>query len=285
MRKHMPVKGGHMRNKQIILAGIVIIALFLSVGTVAAAEDNSPGALGAGEGSDTIEPFDGPIGADSPLYGLKIAMEDLDETFTFNETQRIEKRLDHGRLRIAEVRRELQLNRQETAERALEQYRLKLNLTEGSLAPFASNEAGLLHAQEMITHHQEVLAGLVLQYPNNTGLAHAYSNSLSLELKFENKTEMKFTRYLDKDNKSVLKAVRLEIRNQNRINDDNATAVKNTEQERIQNQEKIKEQEGTGTVNTAVSSQGGRRDDTPSATISPQNGKGTSQDPGKKGHE
>ena len=36
-------------------------------------------------------------------------MEDLDETFTFNDTQRVEKRIDHARLRIAEVKRELSL--------------------------------------------------------------------------------------------------------------------------------------------------------------------------------
>ena len=83
-------------------------------------------------------------------------------------------RLDHGRLRIAEVRQELQLNRPDIAERALEQYKQKLNLTEGSLRPITTNATGLLHAQEMITRHQEVLAGLVLQYPNNTGLVRAY---------------------------------------------------------------------------------------------------------------
>ena len=275
-----------MKNKQIILAGIVVIALFLSMGTVSALDDNSTGAQGGDGVSDTIEPYSGPIGADSPLYGLKLAMEDLDETFTFNDTRRVEKQLDHGRLRIAEVRRELQLNRGETAERALEQYKQKLNLTEGSLTPFTSNATGLLHAQEMITRHGEVLASLVLQFPNNTGLLRAYNNSLSLEQKFEKKTEMRFTRFTGKDNKTVLKAVRFEIKNQNRFTDDNSTDIRHPELERNQDREKIKEQKDIIAVNTTVFNQTGRRNDTPSGTVSPLEDRGPSQDQGKKnGHD
>ena len=278
----MPIRGGCMKNKQIILAGIVVIALLCIVGTVAALDNNATGVQGAVAVSDDIEPYNGPIGADSPLYGLKLAMEDLDETFTFNDTQRVEKRLDHGTLRIAEVRRELQLNRTDTAERALELYMQKLNLTGGSLTPFASNATGLLHAQEMITKHQEVLASLVLLYPNNTGLAQAYNNSQLLELKFENKTEMRFTRFIEKNNKTVLKAVRLEIRKQDRVNDANSTAVETMEQDKNQSRERIKDQKDMIPVNTTITTQPGRRNDTPSGTISPQDDKGSSRDQGKK---
>jgi hypothetical protein len=301
----MPIRGKCMKNKQIILAGIVVIALLFSVGTVAALDNNATGAQGGDDISDDIAPYNGPIGADSPLYGLKLAMEDLDETFTFNDSQLVEKRLDHGRLRIAEVRRELQLNRTDTAEQALEQYRQKLNLTEGSLTPFASNATGLLHAQEMITNHQEVLASLVLQYPDNTGLARAYNNSLSLELKFENKTEMKFARFIEKNNKTVLKAVKLEIRkqnrvendnstavrtmeqdrNQSRVRDDNSTAVETMEKDRDQDRERIQDQKDMIPVNTTISPQPGHRDDTPSGTISPQDNRSSSQDQGKKGRD
>ncbi len=43
---------------------------------------------------------DGIFGPDSPFYGLKLGFEDLDETFTFNETERIEKRIQHGDNRL-----------------------------------------------------------------------------------------------------------------------------------------------------------------------------------------
>jgi hypothetical protein len=254
-----------MKNKQFILAGIIVIALLCFIGTVAALDDNSTGAQGADGVSETIEPSSGPIGADSPLYGLKIAMEDLDETFTFNESQRVEKQLDHGRLRIAEVRQELQLNRPDIAERALEHYKQKLNLTEGSLRPITTNATGLLHAQEMITRHQEVLASLILKYPNNTGLVRAYDNSRSLELKFEDKTEMRLTRSIEKDNKTVFKPVKLEIGNQNHNNDENFTVVRNTGQDRNQKPDKITEQKNDKGANTTIINQTIRWTDTPSA--------------------
>jgi hypothetical protein len=274
-----------MKNTQIILAGIVVFALLCSVGIVSALDDNSPGAQGADGISDTIEPYNGPIGADSPLYGLKLAMEDLDETFTVNDTQRVEKQLDHGRLRIAEVRRELQLNRPDSAERALEQYKDKLNRTEGSITPFTANTTGLLRAQEMIARHQEVLAGLVLQYPDNTGLARAYSNSHSLELKFEKKTEMRFTRFIENDNKTVFKAVKLEIRNQEHSNEDKSATGKNTEQEKNQKQDKITGQKDDKGANATVTTQAMRRFDTPQGALSPKNDSEPLQDQGKKGRD
>jgi hypothetical protein len=266
-----------MKNMKIVLAGIVVIALLCSVGTVTALADNSTRIQSADGVSDTTEPYNGPIGAGSPLYGLKIAMENLDETFTFNDSQRVEKQIDHGNIRIEEVQRELQLNRPDIAERALEQYKQKLNLTEGSLVPFSTNTTGLLHAQEMITRHQEVLANLILKYPNNTGLIRAYDNSCSLELKFEDKTEMRFTRSPEKDNKTVYKAVRLQIQKHN--NDNNSNDVKNTEQEKITGQ---KDEKGT---NITVTTQNIRMADTPSGPGSHGNDNRVSKDQDKKGKE
>jgi hypothetical protein len=274
-----------MKNTHIILGGILVMALLCSVGTVAALDDNSTGAQGTGDISDDIAPYNGPIGADSPLHGLKLAMEDLDETFTFNDTQRVEKRLDHAQLRIAEVRRELDFNRTTTAERALDQYRQKLNLTEGSLTPFGSNATGLLHAQEMITRHQSVLANLVILYPNTTGLARAYNNSLLLEQKFGEKTEMRFARFIEKNNKTVFKAVKLEIRRQDRVRDENTTAMETLEQDRDKIREKIKDQKDVILVNGTITPQTGNRNDTPSIIKNPQEDKGSSKDKGKNGHD
>jgi hypothetical protein len=274
-----------MKNIQLVLAGIVVIALLCSVGTVTALDDNSTGSQGSEGVSDTTGPYTGPIGADSPLYDLKIAMENLDETFTFNDSQRVEKQIDHGNVRIAEVQRELQLNRPETAERALAQYKQKLNLTEGSLVPFSTNTTMLLHAQEMITRHQEVLASLILKYPNDTGLIRAYDNSRSLELKFEDKTEMRFTSSFEKDNKTVYKAVRLLIQNQNYNNNNNANDAKNTEQEKNQEQEKITEEKDEKGANITVTAQNIRRADTPSGSESHGNDSKASQDQDKKGRD
>jgi Domain of unknown function (DUF5667) len=268
-----------MKNTRIILGGILVIALLFSVGTVAALDDNSAGEQGTCDISEDIAPYNGTVGADSPVYGLKIAMEDLDETFTFNDTERVEKRLDHAQLRIAEVLRELDLNRTTSAERAIEQYRQKLNLTEGSLTSFGSNATGLLHAQEMITRHQAVLANLVILYPDNTGLARAYNNSLLLEQKFGEKTEMRFTRFIEKNNKTVFKAVKLEIRKQDHAQNDNTSAVETKEQE------KIKDHKDLIPVNRAIAQQTGNRNNTQINMKNPLEDKGSSRDKGKNGRD
>lgn len=272
-----------MKNMHIKIGGILVIALLCSMGTVAALDDTSTGSPGTADISEEIAPYDGPIGADSPLHGLKLAMEDLDETFTFNDTQRVEKRLDHAQLRIAEVRRELELNRTITAERALELYNQKLNRTEGSLTPFGSNATGLLYAQKMITRHQTVLGSLLLLYPNTPGLSRAYNNSLSVERKFEEKTEMRYARFIEKNNKTVFKAVKLEIRKQDPARDDNPSGGGTTEQDREKIREKIKDQKEIIPVNGTITRQTGLRNDTPSIMKNPEEDKGSSRDKGKTG--
>jgi Domain of unknown function (DUF5667) len=266
-----------MKNTRIILGGILVIALLFSVGTVAALDDNSAGEQGTCDISEDIAPYNGTVGADSPVYGLKIAMEDLDETFTFNDTERVEKRLDHAQLRIAEVLRELDLNRTTSAERAIEQYRQKLNLTEGSLTSFGSNATGLLHAQEMITRHQAVLANLVILYPDNTGLARAYNNSLLLEQKFGEKTEMRFTRFIEKNNKTVFKAEKLEIRKQDNARSDKTPATESMEQDKGKIREKIKDQKDLIPVNVTIAQQTGNRNNTQINMKNPLEDKGSSR--------
>jgi hypothetical protein len=281
----MPAGVGYMKKTHNTLRAILVITLLLSVGIVTALDDNATGTQGTGDISEDIAPYDGPIDADSPLYGLKLAMEDLDETFTFNDTQRVEKRLDHAQIRIAEVRRELDLNRTTSADRTLELYRQKLNLTEGSLTPFGSNATGLLHAQKMITRHQTVLANLLLLYPNNPGLSRAYNNSLFVERKFEEKTEMRFSRFIEKNNKTVLKAVKLEIGKQDRARDNNSTAGGIPELDGDKIREKTRDQKDVVTVNGTVTQQTGKRNDSPSILKNPQEDKGSSGDKGKNGHD
>ena len=274
-----------MKNTRIIPWAIMVITLLCFTGLVSAQDASSSVTQDTGEISEDIAPYSGPIGADSPLHGLKVAMEDLDETFTFNDTQRIEKRVDHARIRISEVRRELVLNRTETADRALDLYWQKLNLTEMSLTQFAPNTTGLLHAQEMIARHQLVLANLSSFYPNNSGLAQAYNNSLVLEQKFEQKTEMRLTRLIEKDRKTVFKAIKLEIRKQNRTSDDSAGTVGTPVQDTNKIQDRIKDRKDAIPMNETGNSQNEYRNNTPPVTKNPQDDKGSQRDKNNNGRD
>lgn len=193
----------------IISAGLLLLVLLCFSGIAAAEEDTAL--------IDDVQPYDGPIGPGSPLYGLKLAFEDIDESFTANETERVEKQMIHGRLRLSEVRRSLDLNQSDSAEIALNNYWLKMNLTNMTIAKWSSNATGLLHAQEMILKHQFVLENLLSQNPNNTGLRRAYNNSLRLQERFAEKTAVRYQRLIDKNNRTILKAIRLEQKEHNRI--------------------------------------------------------------------
>ena len=251
-----------MKIRQGVITGMIVLALLCTIGIAAAQADPGAG-LQVTAGEDDIVPYTGPIGAGNPLYGLKIAMEDLDETFTFNETLRVEKQLGHARLRIAEVRRELEINRTDTAQQALELYLQKVNLTGNSLAPYRPNASSLLHAQEMITKHQAVLEELLLSHPNNTGLMRAYNNSLALEQKFEQKTAVRFERIVEKNNRTILKAVRLEIQERDRTGAGDGGQVETEAQERaeqrqqarVENQDETRQPKKATSVTTTITTQ------------------------------
>jgi len=230
------------------ITGIFVLALLCMTGTVAALEDTT-GSNGTVIAED-IGAYTGSIGPGSPLYGLKIAFEDLDESFTTNETERFNKQMTTARLRLSEAYRELQLNNSADADRALDLYGQKTNITRLRLQTYAdSNATGLLHAQEMAAKHQLVLAGLLERHPNNTGLMRAYNNSLTLEEKFEEKTMTRFERVMQKNNATIMKAVRLDVREQK----DTRNAGQN---QTLQEQETQQVRQGTDNGNDNGKGQG-----------------------------
>jgi hypothetical protein len=247
------------------LTGIcTVLVMFglLSLCSIATAQEDTSGTVL----TDDIAPYNGPIGADSPLYGLKIALEDMDESFTTNETERVDKQMDHARLRLSEVRRSLELNQSDSAEQALNNYWLKMNLTNTTISQWGLNATGLLHAQEMVVRHQFVLEHLLETHPNNTGLQRAYNNSIRLEEKFGEKTMIRFNRTMEKNNQTILKAIHLEQKEHDRNGwpdvttqpTVNETQQQQTEQEKNQNRKPtvtMQQQQGTSAQPTVTKTQ------------------------------
>lgn len=177
-----------------IIFSLVMLAMIGGVGIATAA----PAVTSDTQGMETISPYNGPIGPGNALYGLKIAFENLDESFTVNQSEKLEKQVSHADQRLAEVKRGLIDNVPAATDIALEQYWQKMNQTETALEPIpfngtgdlpAVNDSGLMHAQTMIEKHQQVLEDLMESHPDNPGLERAYNNSLELEEKFAQKLE------------------------------------------------------------------------------------------------
>jgi hypothetical protein len=212
-----------------IFAGLLVLGLLCLSGSAAGQEDAGPNTSGS---IGDIGPYNGPVGPDSPLYWAKIFIENLDESFTANETERVEKEMNHAQLRLSEVRRALDLNQTASAEQALNNYRLKMDLVNATLSRWSSDATGLLHAGEMIVRYQVVLEDLLAEHPDNTGLLRAYNNSLRLEERFTEKTRVQFQRTAERDNRTILKAIRLEQRELDRTGLPDVTATQTDDKEK-----------------------------------------------------
>lgn len=242
---------------RIMISGAVLLALLCTAGVVTAQAGppaNTPG-LGLGR-AENWTPNDNAIGAGNALYGLKIAMEDLDESFTFNQTQRLEKRMTHANLRITEAEQELAMNRTQYAERALDLYMQKINLTGTTLAEFPANTTGLLHAQEMIAHHNQVLGNLMLSHPNNTGLSRAYANCLTLGQKFEEKNAIRLGRTTGQGNITPPGANRVALQDTNRNGNGNSNKVQTGEMRGNNQQGNLQGNTNATDVTTTITPQG-----------------------------
>ncbi len=143
---------------------------------------------------DGIESYEGQIGSDSVLYGFKLSLEDFGETFTFNEAEKISKKINHAKLRIAEAKGAWKKNNDKAAENALEHYRAKMGEVDTLVSEFKGTDSGLANAQQMIAKHETVLKNLLERHPGNKGLERAYSNSQELKVKFEEKIKRKEAR-------------------------------------------------------------------------------------------
>ncbi len=145
---------------------------------------------------EDIAPYEGSIGPGSALYGLRIAFENFGEIFTFNESERIEKQIEHARSRIAEAKSELRSNKGDYANIAIERYREKIQAVDDSVSKTTRNVSELFGAQRKIIRHQFVLERLLDDFPDNKELMRALDNSSQLEEKFESRTDRRFNRII-----------------------------------------------------------------------------------------
>ncbi|VVB89241.1 Uncharacterised protein [uncultured archaeon] len=188
----------------IILAGIILLMLAFTVGVGTAQPDHS--ASVNTKDDDNITPYDGPIGPDNALYGLKIAFEDFDESFTFNASEKLQKKIAHANLRLAEAEGQLKKRNAQAAERALERFNEKNTEADDLISSSSDINSGLLHAEEMIKKHQQILYNLTQLHPDNPGLARAYSNSLELEQKFNRRVSEREARGEHNEENVAIKA-------------------------------------------------------------------------------
>jgi hypothetical protein len=193
--------------------GIILLVVVWTAGAAVSAEEVTSSDIVI---TDDIEPYFGPLGPESPLFGLKLALENLDEAFTFNQSEKVMKQMNHAELRIAEIKGLLLMNKSAEAERALDGYFEKLNLTNLDLAKIPVRTTGIATAYQQHVKHELVLWDLIQANPNNQKLWRAYNHTLDLEGAFMEKAQVRIEKRTQQLNRITAKIERINERTQAR---------------------------------------------------------------------
>lgn len=208
-----------MRLRNITMAGIILLMVAFVISPVNAVTDSATtkdtGATVDASSEDTqlvddIEPEENIIGPDHVLYKLRMAFEDIDVAFTFNDSEKVGKQVSQARHRLAEIKAALKNNNEKAAESAIDQYQEETERTEEIISRHAGKDTGLVKAQARIANHSYVLERLLESHSNNSGLLRAYNNSEMLLSKFAQKTNIRFERSTDKMGRKVMRHVKIE---------------------------------------------------------------------------
>jgi len=208
--------------------GIIILLVAWSAGAAVGAVDTTPVPTVTAQEiviTDDIEPYFGPMGPDSPLYGLKTALENLDEAFTFDSSEKVMKQMKHAELRIAEIKGLLLMNKTVEAERALDGYFEKMNLTVLDLSSIPVRTTGIANAYQQQVKHELVLWDLIQKNPSSPKLWQAYNHTLGLEERFMEKSTIRLEKRIGQQNRMTAKVVWISERTQQQGEDRGSTAA------------------------------------------------------------
>ena len=193
-----------MRLRNITMAGMILLVLAFTVGMAGAIENGTanetPTVNVTGTQTEVLtatptatpDPDDdesdtGIFGPGHLLYRLTIAFENMDETFTYNSSEKLGKQVSHARHRINEYRRALKQNDMEAADKALALYEEKMSGVNASMSEFSDEDSDYINVKQMILKNQFILENLSISHPDNKGLQKAYKNSKNLEEKLRSK--------------------------------------------------------------------------------------------------
>lgn len=212
-----------MRLRNIALTGIVMLVLAFTTIASATDQNNTTGNdtqylnitgtptetfTAPIENGDDEEVDEGLIGPGNALYGLKIAFENIGEVFTFNASEKLGKQVSNARHRINEARAALRRNDTEAANKALAEYKLKVDDVNESVSKLSDKDTGVANARKMILKHQFILENLSISHPGNKGLQRAYNNSKELQVKIESRIDRKSDSNIMQENQEKNKAER-----------------------------------------------------------------------------
>ncbi len=146
------------------------IAAFLALAMLAAL---MPGSLAD---SGKQKHYNGMIGADSPLYPVKVSLQKLDVFLTFDNTEKLKKQINLANERLAEAEDAADTNNLGAFDAATGEYENTLNDINGTLQNPGVDEEVAIELVPILLHHREVFYGIM----NNTTVPLAIQNRTML---------------------------------------------------------------------------------------------------------
>jgi hypothetical protein len=137
--------------KKIIAASIVLVMLAALI----------PVSLADSGG---VQPYKGSIGADSPLYKIKVFMQKADVMLTFDNTAKMNKQMNYADERLSEALAAMENNNTDALNVSLDEYETQIGeLNDTTQAPDI-NDSDYNNLSAMLYHHQQTFYALT----NNT---------------------------------------------------------------------------------------------------------------------
>jgi hypothetical protein len=137
--------------KKIIAASIVLVMLAALI----------PVSLADSGG---VQPYKGSIGADSPLYKIKVYMQKADVMLTFDNTAKMNKQMNYADERLSEALAAMENNNTDALNVSLDEYETQIDeLNDTTQAPDI-NDSDYNNLSAMLYHHGQTFYALT----NNT---------------------------------------------------------------------------------------------------------------------
>jgi hypothetical protein len=143
-----------MELREVMYMKYKLIAAFIALAMLAALVPVTQADSGG------IKPYKGLIGADSPLYPVKIFVQNMDVTLTFNNTDKMNKQVNYANERVSEMLAGEEENNSEAIEAAANEYVNVMDGLEETTQAEDIDQAAYADLQPIFVHHMDCIGNI-----------------------------------------------------------------------------------------------------------------------------
>lgn len=135
--------------------------------------------------SGKISPYKGMVGADSPLYGMKLFVQNVDESLAGSNSAKLQKQMNHAQERLSEAMAAAEMNNTAAMEAALNEYNNEINDINSTMEQDDVNEEQYSEVGPVVDEQQQALEGMIdngsIPTDLRDSLSGAYNNTTMIK--------------------------------------------------------------------------------------------------------